>query len=189
LQVAGWFQVAGFKLQVAGATIADLGQGVPGPQEPSNRHVCNKAAIIDRSPINKSQYLCLDLTQNIKSKSDMKALKFVLFIVIAGLFASTVESCGKKCESDPPQARVKNNGTSKASVQIKTSDGNTVNINNVDPGTASPYASYAAGNIEFTITVNNTVTVKAVPMSNCYNYDIAIDANNVITTTAFDRNK
>ena len=119
----------------------------------------------------------------------MRALKLVLFIVMVGFFAGLIESCGKKCESDPPQARVKNNGTTKASVQIKTSDGNTVNINNVDPGTSSPYASYAAGSIEFTITVNNTATVKAVPMSNCYNYDIAIDANNTITTTAFDRNK
>ncbi len=75
-----------------------------------------------------------------------------------------------------------------ASVQIKTSDGNTVNINNVDASTASSYSSYAAGKITFTITVNKNNYVKEVTVSNCYEYDIAIDANNNITTTAKDRN-
>ena len=87
-----------------------------------------------------------------------------------------------------PRARIVNNGTAKASVQIKTSNGSTVNINNVDPGTSSEYASYAAGTITFTITVNSVSYEKITTVANCYDYDIAIDAAGVITITAKDRN-
>jgi hypothetical protein len=118
----------------------------------------------------------------------MKAVKFLLMVVFAGLFAITMNSCKKKCSGEDPGARIINNGTDKASVQIKTSGGNTVNINNVDPGTTSAYASYAAGQVTFTITVQNSNYVKTVSLLQCYNYDIAIDAGNNITATAISLN-
>ena len=65
-------------------------------------------------------------------------------IVLAGLFAITLNSC-KKSVIEDPRARIINNGTQKASVQIKSSNGNTVNINNIDPSISSAYSSYAAG--------------------------------------------
>ena len=111
---------------------------------------------------------------------------------MALVFAVAISSCSKKCNNEQPRARVLNNGTSSVSVGIKTSNGNTVNINNVAPQSASPYASYAAGTITFTIsiTVNGTKTdyIKDVTVGNCYDYDIAIDASNVITVKAIDRN-
>lgn len=107
--------------------------------------------------------------------------------MLALLFALSFSSCDK-CDEEDPRARIINNGTQKASVQIKTSGGNTVNINNVDPGTASPYSSYAPGIVTFTIVVNNVNYVKAVEMKDCFEYDIAIDANNTITSTPIDRN-
>lgn len=100
---------------------------------------------------------------------------------------SSLSSCSK-CKNEDPSARIINNGTEKASVQIKTSGGSTTNINNVDPGTSSDYASYAAGSVTFTITVSSNDYVETVQMEDCFNYDIAIDANNTITTTAVDRN-
>lgn len=109
-------------------------------------------------------------------------------LILAGLFAVTINSC-KKCSGEDPRARITNNGTQKASVQIKTSGGNTVNINNVDQGTSSPYNTYAAGQTTFTIKVNNIDYVKTFDMSKCYEYDIAIDVNNNITSTPNDRNK
>ena len=118
----------------------------------------------------------------------MKAIKFGLMAVFASLFLFTLNSC-KKCKGEDPSARIINNGTSVVSVQIKTSGGNTVNINGVDPGTSSSYASYAAGQITFTIAVDKIDYVKTVQMGQCFNYDIAIDANNNITSTAIDRNK
>jgi hypothetical protein len=94
----------------------------------------------------------------------------------------------KKCKNEDPRARIINNGTNKASVQIKTSNGNTVNINNVDPGTSSDYSSYAPGNVTFTITVNGNNYEKTVDMQECFEYDIAIDQNNNITSIPRDRN-
>ncbi|WP_426059465.1 hypothetical protein [Hymenobacter sp. B1770] len=94
----------------------------------------------------------------------------------------------KKCKGEEPRARITNNGTQKASVQVKTSGGNTININNVDPGTSSDYANYAPGQVTFTITVNNTNYVKATDISTCYQYDIVIDKANTITVNGVDRN-
>lgn len=118
----------------------------------------------------------------------MKNFKLIVIIAFAGLIAINLTGCKKKCKNDPPQARIINNGSAVASVQIKTSEGNTVNINNVDPGTSSSYASYTAGDITFTITVNKNNYVKAVNLGNCYDYDIAIDGNNEITATTIGRN-
>jgi len=117
----------------------------------------------------------------------MKTTKFLITFILAGLFAITINGC-KKCKDEEPRARIINNGTQKASVQIKTSGGNTENINNVDAGTSSSYSSYAAGKTTFTIKVSNIDYVKTFDMSKCYEYDIAIDANNNITSTPIDRN-
>lgn len=118
----------------------------------------------------------------------MKTKKIFAILFMALTFALTMSGCDK-CDEEDPRARVINNGTQKASVQIKTSGGNTVNINNVDPGTASPYASYAPGIVTFTIVVSNANYVKEVEMKDCFEYDIAIDANNTITSTPIDRNE
>jgi len=117
----------------------------------------------------------------------MKSIKYLLTIVLVALFAITMNSC-KKCKNEDPRARIINNGTEKASVQIKTSGGNTVNINNVDPGTSSTYSSYAVGLVTFTITVKTIDYVKTFNMDKCFDYDIAIDASNNITSTPIDRN-
>lgn len=111
----------------------------------------------------------------------MKKIQIILLIFLAGLFTIGMNSC-KKTELQDPKARIINNGTQKASVQIKTSNGNTVNINNVDPGTSSAYSSYAAGQITFTIIVSNNNYVKILDIGKGYNYDIAIDATNNITS-------
>src|SRR5687767_604425 len=118
----------------------------------------------------------------------MKANKFLIILIAAASISFSVSSC-KKCKGDDPRARIINNGPIKASVQIQTSGGNTVNINNVDPGTASAYSSYAEGQVTFTIKVSNVDYQAINLLSDCYDYDIAIDSNNVITTVAIDRNK
>lgn len=123
-----------------------------------------------------------------KKHITMKNLKIVLTIVLTGLLSLTMNSC-KKCKGEAPRARIVNNGTQKADVQVKTSNGNTVNINNVASGTVSSYSSYAAGQVTFTINVANTNYVKTVDVANCYDYEIIIDASNNIAVTAIDRNK
>jgi hypothetical protein len=117
----------------------------------------------------------------------MKINKLLMSLVLAGLIIVSFNSC-KKCKGEAPRARIINNGTVEADVQIKTSDGNTVNINNVQPGTASEFKSYAAGEVTFTIVVDKSTAEKTLPMSECFEYDIAIDANNNITSVPRDRN-
>lgn len=122
------------------------------------------------------------------SISTLKPFKTVSSLLVVCLLVVALSSC-KKCKNEDPRARITNNGTKVASVQIKTSNGNTENINNVDAGTSSDYKSYAPGEITFTITVDKINYVKAVQMTQCYEYNIAIDANNTITTTPTDRNE
>src|SRR5687768_7312224 len=119
----------------------------------------------------------------------MKIIRAIVPVLIGLVFIFGLESC-KKCKKEDPRARVINQASQKASVQIKTSGGNTVNMNNVQPGSTSDYASYAAGDVVFTISVGNkTDVVTSVNMEKCYEYDIAIDENGVVHATAFDRNK
>ena len=108
----------------------------------------------------------------------------VLCFSLVGLVAS---SC-KKCKDEAPRARIANNGTQVASVQVKTSGGNTINVNNVAAGATSEYASYAAGQTTFTLKINNVDYVKAFDASQCHEYTVAIDRNNAITVTDVDRN-
>ena len=117
----------------------------------------------------------------------MKVKSYLLPVLFAGFVAVAATGC-KKCKDEDPRARITNNGTQRASVQVQTSGGNTVNINNVDPGASSDYANYAAGKATFTLKVNNVDYAKTLDVSKCHEYTVAIDRNNVITVTDKDRN-
>ncbi len=114
----------------------------------------------------------------------MKLHKRILGTLLTFVLVITLNGCSG-CDNQNPSARVVNNGTNDVSVQIKTSEGNTENINNVASGTSSDYVSYAAGEIVYTIVLTDkTEVVETVSMSFCRNYEIAIDENNTITTTS-----
>jgi PBP1b-binding outer membrane lipoprotein LpoB len=117
----------------------------------------------------------------------MKFKKQIISYLSVALLILFLVGC-KDCKQEDPRARIVNNGTHKASVQIKTSGGSTVNINNIETGTASPYSSYAPGIITFTITINNIVKENTVQMVHCFDYEIIIDASNNISSRAVDRN-
>jgi hypothetical protein len=113
-----------------------------------------------------------------------------LLMIIFGLFIIAGLSNCKKCKKEDPRARIINSGSQKASVQIQTSGGNTVNMNNVQPGSTSDFTTFAAGEVVFTVSVGNkTNVVSYVTMETCYEYDIFIDDNGVVQSTATDRNK
>ena len=120
-----------------------------------------------------------------KTKIDFRSL------LIGGMMALMTlvifNSC-TKCSGEQPRARILNKGTKTADVQIKTSGGNIVNINGVAPGTTSAFSSFAPGSTTLTITVDKVNYVRIYPMAECFEYDIAIDANNNITSNASDRN-
>jgi len=114
----------------------------------------------------------------------MKTIKFSLIILLALFVIPGLFSCNK-CRNEDPSARIINHGTKDASVQVKTSGGNTININNVAPGTTSDYRSYAPGNVTYTITIADINYVETVELVDCYNYDIVIDSSNNIETVAY----
>ncbi len=63
------------------------------------------------------------------------------------------------CSSEPPSVRVKNERTTKANVQIKMSNANTININDVQGGTATPYQEIAEGvSVATAVIQNETVS-------------------------------
>ncbi|HBG69527.1 MAG: hypothetical protein A2W93_13440 [Bacteroidetes bacterium GWF2_43_63] len=117
----------------------------------------------------------------------MKTFKLTAALFLAATIILGFSSC-KKCNGEDPAARIVNEGSEKASVQIKTSGGNTENINNIEPGTSSAYVSYAPGEVVFTATVDSVLFVDTVFMSECFDYDIIINENNTISATAVDRN-
>lgn len=125
--------------------------------------------------------------QKILNINTVKTTKTFIPFALAGLLMLFMSSCDM-CKNENPRARVLNNGTKNVSVQIKTSDGNTENINNVSPQTTSSFRSYAPGLVTFTIVVDKTDVVKTVQMNECFEYDIAIDAYNNISSVPTDRN-
>lgn len=98
-------------------------------------------------------------------------------------------ACSRSCDNEDPRARIVNNGTAKASVQIKTLGGNTENINNIEPGYSSgTWRSFAAGTTEFTVAIQGeNDTVVAVNMLKCYEYSIDINGQNQVVSTAVER--
>lgn len=59
------------------------------------------------------------------------------------------------CSSEDPQFRIRNEQLEKANVQLKTSGGNTVNINDVLTGQTTAYQSAAEGSMVATAVIQN----------------------------------
>ena len=60
------------------------------------------------------------------------------------------------CSEDAdPQFRIHNELSSKANVQIQTSGGNTININDVQSGNVTSYQTASEGNIIATVVIQN----------------------------------
>ena len=107
----------------------------------------------------------------------------------AFLFIATLGTgCSDACDGEEPRSRIVNNGSDKASVQIKTSGGSTENINNIETGAMSDWRSFAAGETEFTVVVTgSTDTVVLVTMLECYEYSINISSADQVTSSAVER--
>jgi hypothetical protein len=113
--------------------------------------------------------------------------KYILLLMTSGLFFL---NCGK-CDNEPPSVTLVNNGTAKADIQIKTSEGNTENVNNVMPGTTAPKRTFIAGKIEFTIGFQgDTSSIKYdLETQNCNDYTVIIKSDNTVTSAGRVREK
>lgn len=106
----------------------------------------------------------------------MKSLISVLYISLLLVFFS---SC-KKCNNENPSARVVNNGTAEASLQITASDGDVVAISDLGKGVISSEKSYASGSTTIVGTIENQQLNETVEMIECTAYDITITSENKI---------
>lgn len=112
-----------------------------------------------------------------------------LFIVAAAVLLVSFTSC-KKCKGEDPSVVIINNGSESTSVQIQTSGGNTVNVNNILSGQQSEEESFAPGTVDFNISIgNNSPILETVEMQECWTYEVIVNADNSVSTTAFDKNE
>ena len=89
------------------------------------------------------------------------------------------------CDGENPSVQLVNNGTGKADIQIKTSGGNTENMNNIQPGTSSDRRTFARGDIEFTISIQGVPDdiVYVLHTDFCNDYTVTINSDNSVTSS------
>ena len=111
-----------------------------------------------------------------------------LLIMILGLLLLLI-SCSDDCEGENPSVQLVNNGTDKADIQIKTSGGNTENINNIESGTSSERREFAPGEIEFTINIQGVDDPLEYNLSvyQCYDYTVTINPDNTVSRAEQER--
>ena len=107
--------------------------------------------------------------------------------IIAISFLMLLTGCG--CDGEDPSVILRNNGTDKADIQIKTSGGNTENINNVMPGTTSARRNFRPGSIEFTVSIQGVQepVVYELQANSCNDYTVTINADNTVTSSGKER--
>jgi hypothetical protein len=120
-----------------------------------------------------------------KMRYEMK-IKQIAIIVFIFAF---IFGCSDDCENENPTVLLLNNGTDKADIQVKTSGGNTENINNIEPGTFSEKRSFAPGEIEFTIAIQGVddPIVYNLRVFYCNDYTVTINADNSVTGSVQSR--
>ena len=101
--------------------------------------------------------------------------------MLVGLVLFT--ACDDGCEKRNPSVVLVNNATEKADIQIKTSGGNTENINNIQPSISSEKRSFAPGDIEFTVTIQGVQdpVEYVLATSYCTEYTVTINEDNTVT--------
>ena len=93
------------------------------------------------------------------------------------------------CDGENPSVLLVNNGTGKADIQIKTSGGNTENMNNIESGTSSERRTFDRGSIEFTISIQGVPDdiVYILQANTCNDYTVTINSDNNVTSSGQER--
>lgn len=94
--------------------------------------------------------------------------------VVAVAIAAILSSVG--CSDDPPSVRVVNQRATKANVQFKQANGNTINHNDVASGTYSNFQDITEGAISVTAVIQNESVSPATTFgaSNDNNYTVVV---------------
>lgn len=115
----------------------------------------------------------------------MKKVMTIIFLFILILCTG----CSDTCDGENPTVKLINHGTGKADIQIKTSGGNTENINNVEVGATSESRSFAPGDIEFTIAIQGVADpiVYNLKVFYCTDYVVTINGDNSVSGSSTAR--
>jgi nitrogen regulatory protein PII-like uncharacterized protein len=96
--------------------------------------------------------------------------------MIVAIAALAVISSFAGCTDDPPSVRVANERATKANVQFKQANGNTINHNDVESGTYSNLQDVAEGTIVITAVIQNESVSPTTSFnaSNGENYTVVV---------------
>ena len=110
----------------------------------------------------------------VKDKHSQRKKCMKKFAALTICFLTLVGIIG--CSDDPPSVRIVNQNANKANVQVKPLSGSTININDVQPATASPFQDIVEGTYELTAGVQNepVAAMGAFNASNNNNYSVVI---------------
>lgn len=117
-------------------------------------------------------------------EAKMEKISLMLFLLLSVFYISC-----SSCDGEDPSVILRNNGTAKADIQIKTSGGNTENINNIMQGGVSDKRFFAPGEIVFTIAiqgVNDPVVYNLITTS-CEDYIVTINPDNTVSANGTNR--
>lgn len=111
-------------------------------------------------------------------------MKNIIIGLIGVLFVIAIFGCSNDTD---PKFRIFNERADKANIQLQTSGGNTININDVEPGQTTEYQIASQGNISVTAVIQNesvspTLTFLA---SNDELYTIVLKAGNPPALTVY----
>ena len=114
-------------------------------------------------------------------KKTISILLLIVFVFFIG--------CSDSCHGENPSVKLVNRGTGKADIQIKTSGGNTENINNIEIGESSTPKTFAQGDIEFTIAIQGVddPVVYNLKIFDCADYIVTINGDNSVSGSSTER--
>lgn len=104
--------------------------------------------------------------------------KLFTLILLVGLVLINIA-----CSDEPPSIRVKNERTNKANVQVKQTNGNTINFNDVSGGTTTAYREIVEGATIATAVIQNEQESPSASFTTYLNknYTIVITSTNPAT--------
>lgn len=103
-------------------------------------------------------------------------MRNIIIGILSLVFMIAITGCTDKTN---PKFRVLNERSTKANVQIQTTGGNTINLNDVQPGQATAFHSAAEGNITATAVIQNESVSPTITFFAIYDEEYTI----VIQTT------
>jgi hypothetical protein len=103
-------------------------------------------------------------------------VKKILFLITGLIMFATFIGCSEEV----PSFRVHNERSTKANVQIKPANGNTINVNDVELGQTTPFQNISEGKTEITAVIQNETISPEITFnaSNDYNYTIVVTNTN-----------